>query len=121
MSELIIRPETPDDYRATECMVQRAFWNIHCPGCNEHVLVRLIRESEDYLPQFSRVAELDGKIVGAIFYTKARNSVVFEGILEHINANVIELLTVDFKNNFCTFSSLLCCNGKLQFLSKEIT
>ena len=72
MSELIIRPETPDDYRATECMVQRTFWNIHCPGCNEHVLVRLIRESEDYLPQFSRVAELDGKIVGAIFYTKAR-------------------------------------------------
>ena len=72
MSELIIRPETPDDYRATECMVQRAFWNIHCPGCNEHVLVRLIRESEDYLPEFSRVAELDGKIVGAIFYTKAK-------------------------------------------------
>ena len=72
MTELIIRPETPEDYRATECMVQRAFWNIHCPGCNEHVLVRLIRESEDYLPEFSRVAELDGKIVGAIFYTKAR-------------------------------------------------
>lgn len=42
MSELIIRPETPDDYRATECMVQRTFWNIHCPGCNEHVLVLFV-------------------------------------------------------------------------------
>lgn len=71
MSNLIIRPETPADYAATERMVQRAFWNIHGPGCNEHVLVRLIRESEDYLPRLSRVAELDGKIVGAIFYTKA--------------------------------------------------
>lgn len=72
MANLIIRPETPADYGATERMVQRAFWNIHGPGCNEHVLVRLIRTSPDYLPQFSRVAELDGKIVGAIFYTKAR-------------------------------------------------
>ena len=71
MSSLTIRPETPADYAATERMVQRAFWNIHGPGCNEHVLVRLIRESEDYLPRLSRVAELDGKIVGAIFYTKA--------------------------------------------------
>ena len=72
MGNLIIRPETPADHGATERMVQRAFWNIHGPGCNEHVLVRLIRTSPDYLPQFSRVAELDGKIVGAIFYTKAR-------------------------------------------------
>lgn len=72
MSHLIIRPETPDDYRAAELMVQRAFWNIHGPGCNEHALLRLIRESEDYLPQLSRVAELEGKIVGAIYYTKAK-------------------------------------------------
>lgn len=72
MSHLIIRPETPDDYRAAELMVQRAFWNIHGPGCNERALLRLIRESEDYLPQLSRVAELDGKIVGAIYYTKAK-------------------------------------------------
>ena len=81
MSELIIRPEEPGDHRAAELMVQRAFWNIHCPGCNEHVLVRLIRQSPDYLPQFSRVAELDGRIGGAIYYTKAR-LVSQEGTLE---------------------------------------
>lgn len=72
MSDLMIRPETPADYAATERMVQRAFWNIHGPGCNEHVLVRLIRSCPDYLPEYSRVAELDGKIVGAIFYTRAK-------------------------------------------------
>ena len=72
MTDLMIRPETPADYAATERMVQRAFWNIHGPGCNEHVLVRLIRSCPDYLPEYSRVAELDGKIVGAIFYTGAK-------------------------------------------------
>ena len=69
---IIIRKERPEDYWETEHMTLRAFWNIHGPGCNEHLLVRKIRASEDYLPELSRVAEADGKIVGAIYYTKAK-------------------------------------------------
>lgn len=68
----VIRSEKEEDYKKTEHMVMRAFWNIHGPGCNEHLLVRIIRNSKDYLPQFSRVVELDGEIVGAIFYTRAK-------------------------------------------------
>ncbi|MDD3279684.1 MAG: N-acetyltransferase [Lachnospiraceae bacterium] len=71
MSKIIIREEKKEDYKATELMTMRAFWNEHFPGCNEHYLVHVLRESEDYLPKLSRVAELDGKIVGTIFYTKA--------------------------------------------------
>lgn len=70
--DMIIRKEELKDYKETELMTMRAFWNIHGPGCNEHLLVRKIRKSEDYIPELSRVAELDGKIVGAIYYTKAR-------------------------------------------------
>lgn len=72
MEEIIIRKETPEDYHNTEHMVMRAFWNIHDPGCNEHYLVHKLRDAEEYLPELSRVAELDGKIVGAIFYSKAK-------------------------------------------------
>lgn len=68
---LIIREETPADYRATELMTMRAFWNLHGPGCSEHYLLHRLRESDDYLPHISRVAELDGKIVGCIAYSKA--------------------------------------------------
>lgn len=71
-NRIIIRPETRADYHQTEHMVMRAFWNIHGPGCNEHLLVRIIRSSPDFLPALSRVAELDGRIVGAIYYTRAR-------------------------------------------------
>lgn len=71
MGEIIIREERVEDYKETELVTMRAFWNEHFPGCNEHYLVHVLRDSEDYLPQLSRVAELDGKIVGAIFYTKA--------------------------------------------------
>lgn len=72
MKEIIIRKETEKDYKASELMTMRAFWNIHGAGCNEHYLLHIIRKSSDYLPELSRIAEVDGKIVGGIFYTKAK-------------------------------------------------
>lgn len=71
MNGLILRAERPEDYKATELMALRSFWNKYWPGATEHFLIRIVRESADYLPEISRVAELDGKIVGAVFYTKA--------------------------------------------------
>lgn len=80
MNNLRIRQETPADFKAVEHLTMRAFWNIHGPGCDEHLLVRKIRQSQDYLPSISRVAELNGKIARAIFYTKAK---VVENKSEH--------------------------------------
>ena len=80
MNNIIIRKETKEDYYNTEHMTLRAFWNIHGPGCNEHLLVHRLREAKEYVPELSRVAELDGRIVGAIFYSRAR---VVDGDTEH--------------------------------------
>ena len=71
IDHLIIRPEKPEDYKATEVMAMRSFWNKYWPGCTEHFLIRIIRESDDYLPEISRIAQLDGRIVGAVYYTRA--------------------------------------------------
>lgn len=40
---MIIREERIEDYTQTEHMTMRAFWNIHGPGCNEHLLVHKLR------------------------------------------------------------------------------
>lgn len=69
--KVIIRPETKEDWHQTEEMTQRAFWNKYQQGCDEHYLVRKLRGEEAYLPEFSRVAELNGRIVGAVYYTKS--------------------------------------------------
>ena len=71
MTNLIIRSEKAEDFHNTELMTMRSFWNKYFPGCVEHNMLRVIRASADYLPEISRVAELDGKIVGAAFYTRA--------------------------------------------------
>ena len=80
LENLIIRQEKPEDYKETELMAMRSFWNKYWPGATEHFLIRIIRESKDYVPQISRIAELDGKIVGAVYYTKAW---IVDGDLKH--------------------------------------
>ena len=71
MEKLIIRKEKTGDFKQTEHMTMRSFWNKYWPGCTEHLLIRIIRESKDFIPELSRVAELNGRIVGAVYYTKA--------------------------------------------------
>lgn len=69
--ELVIRNELPQDYAYVENMVREAFWNLHIPGCDEHYLVHILRNHEDFISELDLVAELDGKIVGNVMYTKA--------------------------------------------------
>ena len=69
--DILIREENPEDHHQVEAMTQRAFWNKHHLGCDEHYLVHRIRQHGDYIPELSRIAEVNGTIVGAIFYTKS--------------------------------------------------
>ena len=67
----MIRNEQPGDYRAVEEATREAFWNLYVPGCDEHYLVHKIRGIPDFIRELSFVAELNGKIVGSIFFTKS--------------------------------------------------
>ena len=71
LENLIIRAEKSADYKNTELMAMRSFFNKYGPAADEHFLIRIIRESEDYIPEISRIAEYNGRIVGAVYYTKA--------------------------------------------------
>ncbi len=69
--EPILRREQPTDYKEVENVTREAFWNHHVPGCDEHYLVHVMRNSVDFIPELDYVA-LDGeKIVGNIMYTKS--------------------------------------------------
>ncbi len=71
LDTIIIRKETKNDYKKSEYLALRAFWNMHGPGCNEHYLVHCLRNENCYIEELSRVAECDGQIVGLIMYSKA--------------------------------------------------
>ncbi|MCL2820557.1 MAG: N-acetyltransferase [Oscillospiraceae bacterium] len=73
---LIIRPETPDNYYAVEELTREAFWEFWEEDedrimCNEHLLVHKLRSVKALVPELNCVAVLDGQIVGHIIYTKS--------------------------------------------------
>lgn len=68
---LIIRSEEKKDYYFSELVAKRAFWNLHTPGCSEHYLVHRLRGDGSYIPELSRVAEYNRRIIGLIMYARA--------------------------------------------------
>lgn len=72
MLPIELRPEGPVDFRAVEELTRNAFWNHHAPGCDEHYLAHILRESSDFVPELDYVAVHAGKVVGNIMYTRAK-------------------------------------------------
>ena len=64
--------ETPADYRAVEEMTKRSFWNVYVPGCEEHYLTHVMRDSVDFIPELNLLLELEGKIIASVKYLKSR-------------------------------------------------
>lgn len=80
ISDIEIRSEKESDWYDVELMTQQAFWNKHHLGCDEHYLVHKLRQSEDYIPELSKVAVKNGEIIGYIMYSKAK---IIDGETSH--------------------------------------
>ncbi len=90
--------EKPEDYRAVEELTREAFWGfmVH-PTCDgEHLLVHKLRELPAYIPELDFVAEIEGKLVGHVIYSRAK-VITTEGTeVEVINLGPISVLP-DYK------------------------
>lgn len=67
-----IRKEKENEYFETEAVVKRAFYNKFEQGCNEHLMVHVLRDHPVCLKDFCRVAVVDGHVAGVIMYFKAK-------------------------------------------------
>ncbi|EAC8462403.1 GNAT family N-acetyltransferase [Listeria monocytogenes] len=67
-----IRNEQPNDYRKVEEITREAFWNLYCPGCNEHFIVHNLRKHEDFIEELAFVIMVDDEIIGSIHYSKSK-------------------------------------------------
>lgn len=76
-----IRLEKEKDYKEVENLTREAFWDLHQPGCDEHLLAHKLRRVKAFIPELDFVAELENRVIGNIKYSKAK--VVDEKGLEH--------------------------------------
>lgn len=71
MQNIIIRSETPADYRTVENLTREAFWNVYRPGCLEHYVLHSFRQDPAFVPELDLVMERDGEIIGHIMYVRS--------------------------------------------------
>jgi len=70
MKDLIIRQEKEEDYPEIFNLIEEAFREMEMADGDEHYLVDRLRKTEAYIPELSLVADLNGKLVGHILFTK---------------------------------------------------
>lgn len=68
---MIIRQEKSNDYETVYRVVKAAFDSAEQADGNEQDLVNNLRKGDAFIPELSLVAEVDGRIVGHILFTKA--------------------------------------------------
>lgn len=90
--DLIIRPETPKDYKEIVSLVLRSFkeGTGYSDGTDVVALIEEIRVSKYYIPELSFVAEIDGIIVGHFLFSHFPLSQTAQG--GHIDNNEIVML-----------------------------
>lgn len=69
---MIIRQEQANDTKAVHQVVKQAFDNAEHTDQDEHNLVDRLRKSEAFVRELSLIAEVSGKIVGHILFTRVK-------------------------------------------------
>lgn len=69
---MFIKQEQASDITAVDQVIKKAFASLPYSDHQEHLLVRRLCQSKEFIPELSLVAELDGQIVGHILFTKAQ-------------------------------------------------
>ena len=67
-----IRLERKEEYREVENLVRESFWNVYRPGCQEHYVLKCMRNDPDFVPELDFVMEKDGKLIGQNIFVKAK-------------------------------------------------
>jgi predicted N-acetyltransferase YhbS len=65
-----VRQETKDDIERVYQVIQEAFASVEISDHKEQFTVAELRDCEEFIPEFSLVAEVNGEIVGHILLTK---------------------------------------------------
>ena len=63
-NNITIRLEKEEEYRQVENLVRESVWNVYRPGCQEHYVLKCLRDDPDFVSELDFVMEKDGRIIG---------------------------------------------------------
>ncbi|OOM77565.1 acetyltransferase [Clostridium puniceum] len=79
-----LRLENEKDYYEVENLTRDAFWNVYRPGCDEHLVIHNLRQSDSFIKELDYVLIENNQIVGNIVYSK-----MFVGLERKMSNDVI--------------------------------
>jgi len=79
-----LRLENENDYFEVEALTRDAFWNVYRPGCNEHLVLHNLRNSDSFIKDLDYVWLENNQIVGNIVYSK-----MYSGLEKDMSNEVI--------------------------------
>ncbi|MFA8298729.1 MAG: GNAT family N-acetyltransferase [Hyphomicrobiales bacterium] len=69
--QIIIKKTPEEHYFTTEKITREAFWNLYKPGCDEHLVLHNLRNSNAYIDDLDLIALTQHEISGHIISTRA--------------------------------------------------
>ncbi len=69
-NQVIIRPERPEDHRATENLVREAFWNVYRPGCLEHYVLHEFRKRPEFCQNLDLLMFCGDELIGQVMFVQ---------------------------------------------------
>ena len=69
--DIVLRLEEEKDFTTVEDLTREAFWDVYCPGADEHLLVHNLRKTNEFIKELDFVALNNNKIVGNIMYANS--------------------------------------------------
>lgn len=68
--EIKYRQIQKEEYPESENVIREAFWNYYAPGCSEHYLMYIMRNSPKFIHELDIVAVNENQIVGQIAFVE---------------------------------------------------
>ena len=90
-----LRLENEKDYLEVENLTRDAFWNVYRPGCNEHLVIHNLRQSDSFIKDLDYVLIENNQIVGNIVYSK-----MFVGLEKKMSNEVISFGPISVHPDF---------------------
>jgi len=72
LTGVYLKPEEEKDHNSVENLTREAFWNVYKPGCDEHLLIHIMRNAKEFIKELDYVAVYNDEIIGNIVYAKTK-------------------------------------------------
>ena len=107
-NDYIIRLERKEEYRDVENLVRESFWNVYRPGCQEHYILKQLRDDPAFVHELAFVMEKEMRVIGCtvVILDASQLSIIYASTKKTDKGDALKLARlVKIYEKECLFSA----------------